>query len=337
MARRRGGLRRRWSGPTPSRQTRHSSSTLDVYDTRRTVLAEAKEVRQHLSTWRARPHTHAWTTTTRSRSSTPPAARSARSPRRWSCHTSASTRSSKGRPGRPGPPRGPRRRWKPVATAAATAGTSSPASTTPPRRSWSPRRRRPTRCKHNYIGTEHLMLAIVKRGIEGVDVLRRRARAGRRAGRRGRRALDRGLPRPFTPRAKRVLEAALNDAVERRPRAVRPGRHPAGDRVRLARASAARSFATSASHPSSCARSPLASRRGRVAAAVQLDEQGRGACGRLGEQDAGPGVAAPTAPSVAFAASAASSAASAASSAIRSGSSIVRARASSDRVARNSR
>jgi hypothetical protein len=69
--------------------------------------------------------------------------------------------------------------------------------------------------KHAYLGTEHLMLAIVKRGLEGVDVDYDAARKQviERIGEGDESWID-GMPRPFTPRAKRVLETALNDAVD---------------------------------------------------------------------------------------------------------------------------
>ena len=67
--------------------------------------------------------------------------------------------------------------------------------------------------KHNYLGTEHLMLALVKRGVEGVDYPAARAQVVDRIGE-GDEQWVAGLPRPFTPRAKRVLESALNDAVD---------------------------------------------------------------------------------------------------------------------------
>jgi len=67
--------------------------------------------------------------------------------------------------------------------------------------------------KHPYLGTEHLMLALAKRGIEGVDYDAARAQVVERVGE-GDEQWVAGLPRPFTPRAKRVLESALNDAVD---------------------------------------------------------------------------------------------------------------------------
>jgi len=67
--------------------------------------------------------------------------------------------------------------------------------------------------RHNYLGTEHLMLALVKRGIEGVSYDAARAQVVERIGE-GEEPWIEGLPRPFTPRAKRVLEAALNDTVD---------------------------------------------------------------------------------------------------------------------------
>ena len=67
--------------------------------------------------------------------------------------------------------------------------------------------------RHNYLGTEHLMLALAKRGIEGVSYDTARAQVVERIGE-GEEPWIEGLPRPFTPRAKRVLEAALNDTVD---------------------------------------------------------------------------------------------------------------------------
>ena len=67
--------------------------------------------------------------------------------------------------------------------------------------------------RHNYLGTEHLMLALAKRGIEGVSYDAARAQVVKRIGE-GEEPWIEGLPRPFTPRAKRVLEAALNDTVD---------------------------------------------------------------------------------------------------------------------------
>jgi len=66
---------------------------------------------------------------------------------------------------------------------------------------------------HPYLGTEHLMLALVKRGVEGVGYDAAREQVVERVGE-GDEAWIPGLPRPFTPRAKRVLEAALNEATE---------------------------------------------------------------------------------------------------------------------------
>jgi hypothetical protein len=68
--------------------------------------------------------------------------------------------------------------------------------------------------KHNYVGTEHLMLAVLRRGIAGVDVPLEAARkeVAERIGE-GDEPWVAGLPRPFTPRAKRTLEAALKEAT----------------------------------------------------------------------------------------------------------------------------
>ena len=67
--------------------------------------------------------------------------------------------------------------------------------------------------KHPYLGTEHLMLALVERGVEGVDYQAARAQVLERVGE-GDQEWIAGLPRPFTPRAKRVIDAALTDAVD---------------------------------------------------------------------------------------------------------------------------
>jgi Clp amino terminal domain, pathogenicity island component len=67
--------------------------------------------------------------------------------------------------------------------------------------------------QHPYLGTEHLMLAIVKRGVEGVGYKAARAEIVERVGE-GDEPWIAGLPRPFTPRAKRVLAAAKDEAVD---------------------------------------------------------------------------------------------------------------------------
>ena len=68
--------------------------------------------------------------------------------------------------------------------------------------------------KHNYVGTEHLMLAVVRRGVAGLDVSVDAARkeVAERIGE-GEEPWIAGLPRPFTPRAKRALEGALTEAT----------------------------------------------------------------------------------------------------------------------------
>ena len=68
--------------------------------------------------------------------------------------------------------------------------------------------------KHAFLGTEHLMLAIVRRGIDGLDVSYDAAREQvvERVGE-GDEPWIEGLPRPLTPRAKRVLESALTEAA----------------------------------------------------------------------------------------------------------------------------
>src|SRR5262245_29577939 len=67
--------------------------------------------------------------------------------------------------------------------------------------------------RHAYLGTEHLMLGLAKRGIEGVSYDDARTQVVERVGE-GDEQWVAGLPRPFTPRAKRILEAALHDAVD---------------------------------------------------------------------------------------------------------------------------
>ena len=68
--------------------------------------------------------------------------------------------------------------------------------------------------KHNYVGTEHLMLAVLRRGVAGLDVSVDAARkeVAERIGE-GEESWIAGLPRPFTPRAKRALEGALTEAT----------------------------------------------------------------------------------------------------------------------------
>ncbi|HZT45156.1 MAG TPA: Clp protease N-terminal domain-containing protein [Gaiellaceae bacterium] len=62
--------------------------------------------------------------------------------------------------------------------------------------------------KHNYVGTEHLLLAILRRGVAGLDAEAARKEVVERIGE-GEDPWIAGLPRPLTPRAKRSLEAAL--------------------------------------------------------------------------------------------------------------------------------
>ena len=57
------------------------------------------------------------------------------------------------------------------------------------------------------------MLALVKRGVEGVDYETARAQVLERIGE-GDQEWIAGLPRPFTPRAKHVLAAAKDSAVD---------------------------------------------------------------------------------------------------------------------------
>ena len=66
--------------------------------------------------------------------------------------------------------------------------------------------------KHNYVGTEHLMLAVLRRGVAGLDADAARKEVVERIGE-GDEPWIAGLPRPLTPRAKRSLEAALTEAT----------------------------------------------------------------------------------------------------------------------------
>jgi hypothetical protein len=67
--------------------------------------------------------------------------------------------------------------------------------------------------KHNYLGTEHLLLAVLRQGVEGIDVGAARKEVVERVGI-GEEPWIAGLPRPLTPRAKRTLEAALAEATD---------------------------------------------------------------------------------------------------------------------------
>lgn len=65
--------------------------------------------------------------------------------------------------------------------------------------------------KHNYVGTEHLLLAVLERGVEGLDYKAARKQVVDKIGE-GEEPWIAGLPRPFTPRAKRALETAMAEA-----------------------------------------------------------------------------------------------------------------------------
>src|SRR5436190_4357738 len=66
--------------------------------------------------------------------------------------------------------------------------------------------------KHNYVGTEHLLLALLERGLQGLDYGAARKSVAGRIGE-GDEPWIAGLPRPLTPRAKRALEGALTEAT----------------------------------------------------------------------------------------------------------------------------
>src|SRR5581483_6921035 len=65
--------------------------------------------------------------------------------------------------------------------------------------------------KHSYVGTEHLLLAILRRGVGGLDAEAVRSEVVARIGE-GEEPWIAGLPRPLTPRSKRALEGALVEA-----------------------------------------------------------------------------------------------------------------------------
>jgi hypothetical protein len=67
--------------------------------------------------------------------------------------------------------------------------------------------------KHPYLGTEHLMLALARRGVEGVDYDAAREQVQERIGE-GDQEWIAGLARPLTPRAKHVLAAAEGLAID---------------------------------------------------------------------------------------------------------------------------
>jgi ClpA/ClpB-like protein len=64
--------------------------------------------------------------------------------------------------------------------------------------------------RHNYVGTEHIMLALLRRGVgdTAVDAEAARREIVHRIGE-GEESTPLKMPRPFTPRAKRALEQAL--------------------------------------------------------------------------------------------------------------------------------
>jgi Clp amino terminal domain, pathogenicity island component len=68
--------------------------------------------------------------------------------------------------------------------------------------------------RHNYVGTEHIMLALLRRDVGGLGVEADAARREvvDRIGE-GDESLPLKIPRPFTPRAKRALEQALVQAT----------------------------------------------------------------------------------------------------------------------------
>jgi Clp amino terminal domain, pathogenicity island component len=69
--------------------------------------------------------------------------------------------------------------------------------------------------RHNYVGTEHIMLALLRRDVGGlgVDVESARREVVERIGEGDESLGPLKIPRPFTPRAKRSLEHALVQAT----------------------------------------------------------------------------------------------------------------------------
>ena len=186
--------------------------------------------------------------------------------------------------------------------------------------------------KHPYLGTEHLMLALVEHGVEGVDYQAARAQVLERVGE-GDQEWIAGLPRPFTPRAKQVLAEAKDIAVD-------AGREQFGtDDILLAMVSDSqrrgrRDPPRPRRHSRAAARAarPIADA---AASPPPFTSTSKAAARAAASASRTPALASPlTALSVVCADSTASSAVSAASSAIRSGNSIVRARASSECVVR---
>ena len=92
--------------------------------------------------------------------------------------------------------------------------------------------------KHNYIGTEHILLGLLReeeglaaRVLESLDITVERVRAQvvRIVGS-GEEVTAGQIP--FTPRAKKVLELALREALSARPQLHRHRAHPARPRAR---------------------------------------------------------------------------------------------------------
>jgi hypothetical protein len=69
--------------------------------------------------------------------------------------------------------------------------------------------------RHGYVGTEHVLLALLRRGLGeriGLSVDSVRDEIVQRVGE-GEEPVPAGMPRPFTPRAKRAMERALAEAA----------------------------------------------------------------------------------------------------------------------------
>jgi ATP-dependent Clp protease ATP-binding subunit ClpC len=77
---------------------------------------------------------------------------------------------------------------------------------------------------HNYVGTEHIMLALLRRGVgeTGVEADAARQEVVHRIGE-GEASVPPRIPRPFTPRAKRTLEQALTNATKAERERITPG------------------------------------------------------------------------------------------------------------------
>ena len=160
------------------------------------------------------------------------------------------------------------------------------ASPNGPGRSSSSPRRRPASLKHNYIGTEHILLGLLReeeglaaRVLESLDITVERVRAQvvRIVGS-GEEVTSGQIP--FTPRAKKVLELALREALPSATTTSAPSTSCSASCART-RASPPASCSTSTPTPrrsatrsSACSPAP-AGRQGRAGAAAGAPGEGK--------------------------------------------------------------